>query len=53
MPIRERKADAGNCKSLSLGTITCMHKINEHLREQFNGEADENISDVMADILSF
>ena len=48
MPIRERKADAGNCKSLSLGTITCMHKINEHLREQFNGEADEILlKDVM------
>lgn len=41
MPIRDRKADASNCKSLSLGTITCMHQINEHLREQFNGEADE------------
>ncbi len=41
MPIRDRKADSSNCKSLSLGTITCMHRINEHLREQFNGEADE------------
>ena len=48
MPIRERKPDSANCKSLSLGTITCMHKINEHLREQFNGEADEIlIKDVM------
>ena len=28
--------------------ITCMHKINEHLREQFNGEADEILlKDVM------
>lgn len=48
MPIRERKADSANCKSLPLGTITCMHKINEHLREQFNGEADEILlKDVM------
>ena len=48
MPIREKKADAGHCKSLSLGTITCMHKINENLREQFNGEADEILlKDVM------
>ena len=48
LPFKEGKPDLSQCKSLSLGTITCMHKINEDLREQFNGEADEILlKDVM------
>ncbi|MEE1516334.1 MAG: ParM/StbA family protein [Lachnospiraceae bacterium] len=48
LPIREGRPDLSKCTSLSLGTITCMHKINEELRATFNNEVDEVlIKDVM------
>lgn len=48
LPLKEGQPDLSQCKSLPLGTITCMHTINENLRESFNGEADEIfLKDVM------
>lgn len=48
LPLKEGQPDLSQCKSLPLGTITCMHTINENLRESFNGEADEiHLKEVM------
>ncbi len=48
LPIKEGRPDLSKCTSLSMGTITCMHKINEELRAQFNNEVDEVLlKDVM------
>ena len=48
LPLKEGQPELAQCKSLPLGTITCMHTINENLRESFNGEADEiHLKEVM------
>ena len=48
LPINNGRPDTARCKSLSLGTITCMNEINESLRQLFDGEAEESvIKDVM------
>lgn len=48
LPIKDGKPDIARCKSLPLGTITCMNEINENLRQLFDGEADEGtIKEVM------
>ncbi len=41
LPFREQKPDIANCKSLSSGTITCSHRINEALRSSVGGEIDD------------
>lgn len=43
LPLIEGQPDIARCKSLPLGTITCMNDINENLRQKFNGEAEEVI----------
>lgn len=43
MPIFEYVPDQTRCKSLPLGTITCMNDINEALRQNLGKEADETI----------
>ena len=43
MPIFEYVPDQTRCKSLPLGTITCMNDINESLRQNLGKEADETI----------
>ena len=61
MPIFEYVPDQTRCKSLPLGTITCMNDINEALRQNLGKEADETIikevmiygtSDIPSDYLS-
>lgn len=48
LPLRDGRPDVSECKSLQFGTIPCMHKINEALRAEFDGEADEVfLKDVM------
>lgn len=48
LPINEFVPDQTRCKSLPLGTITCMNEINEALRKNLGQEADETtIKEVM------
>ncbi len=48
MPLVDYKPDLTKCKSLPLGTITCINEINEALRQKIGMEADETtIRDVM------
>ena len=48
LPINEFVPDQTRCKSLPLGTITCMNEINEALRQNLGQEADETtIKEVM------
>ena len=48
LPIMDYVPDQTRCKSLSLGTITCMNDINEALRQKLGKEADETtIKEVM------
>lgn len=48
LPISEMLPDQTRCKSLPLGTITCINEINEALRQTVGQEADETIiKDVM------
>ncbi len=48
LPLAAYIPDQTRCKSLPLGTITCMNDINEALRQKFGQDADETtIKDVM------
>ncbi len=48
LPLSTYIPDQTRCKSLPLGTITCMNDINEALRQKFGQDADETtIKDVM------
>ena len=48
LPLSAYIPDQTRCKSLPLGTITCMNDINEALRQKFGQDADETtIKDVM------
>ncbi len=48
LPLTEFIPDQTRCKSLPLGTITCMNDINEALRQNLGKEADETtIKEVM------
>ncbi len=48
LPLSEYIPDQTKCKSLPLGTITCINDINEALRQKFGQDADETtIKDVM------
>ena len=48
LPLAAYVPDQTRCKSLPLGTITCMNDINEALRQRFGQDADETtIKDVM------
>ena len=48
LPLTEFIPDQTRCKSLPLGTITCMNDINEALRQNLGQEADETtIKEVM------
>ncbi len=48
LPLSAYIPDQTRCKSLPLGTITCMNDINEGLRQKFGQDADETtIKDVM------
>ena len=48
LPLNEFIPDQTRCKSLPLGTITCMNEINESLRQRLGKEADETtIKEVM------
>lgn len=61
LPLAAYVPDQTRCKSLPLGTITCMNDINEALRQRFGQDADETIikdvmiygtSDIPADYLT-
>lgn len=48
LPLKEGQPELSQCKSLSLGTITCMHTINEHSREVLGNAIDDiHLKDVM------
>ncbi len=48
LPLSAYIPDQTRCKSLPLGTITCMNDINEALRQKFGQDADETtLKDVM------
>ncbi len=48
LPLAAYIPDQTKCKSLPLGTITCMNDINEALRQKFGQDADETtIKDIM------
>ncbi len=48
LPLSAYIPDQTRCKSLPMGTITCMNDINEALRQRFGQDADETtIKDVM------
>ena len=48
LPIENFVPDLTRCKSLTMGTITCMNDINEALRQNLGKEADEStIKDIM------
>lgn len=48
LPIENYVPDLTRCKSLTMGTITCMNDINETLRQNLGKEADEStIKEIM------
>lgn len=48
LPIENYVPDLTRCKSLTMGTITCMNDINEALRQNLGKEADEStIKEIM------